>query len=200
MKGSGHIGALGLLAVLFIFGTLAACGKSDDESAAIRRLIDEGAELAEKQQIGDLIRLGTENFVATPGNHDANSVKGILFVAFRRYGRFSILYPRPTVELDPDGTQATASVYFVIVSKERSLPDLRDLYNDPVQWLEAAREKADPYLLQLELIQQDRRWQVQRAHIESAMRRLMSDAGRCADGSLRGDAPEGMDISGADAS
>ncbi|MCJ8499044.1 hypothetical protein [Desulfatitalea alkaliphila] len=187
------------MAVLLIFGTLAACGKSDDETAAIRLLIDEGAELAEKQQIGDLVRLGTEDFVATPGTHDANSVKGILFVAFRRYGRFSIHYPRPTVELDPEGKQATASVYFVIVSKERNLPDLRDLYNDPVQWLEAAREKADPYLLQLELIQQDRRWQVQRAHIESAMRRLMSDAGPCAEGSLRGYAPEGVGGSGSDA-
>lgn len=162
------------LVALLLLLTTAACGTSDD-GAAIRKLIDQGAELAEKQQIGDLVRLGSDDLVATPGNHDANSVKGILFVAFRRYGQFSILYPRPIVELNPEADRATATVYFVILSKDRSLPGLRDLKDDPLRWLEEAREKADPYLLQLELVKRDRQWKVQRAHIEGAVRRLLGD-------------------------
>lgn len=142
-----------------------ACGKSDD-STAIHNLIAQGADLAQKHQIGDLLRLTDDGFTATPGRHDANGVKGILYVAFRRYGDFTIRYPRPIVDLDKGASSASATIYFVIVSKDRALPGLKDLYNDPLQWLEEARNKADPYRLTLDLVKKDRRWRVQKAHLE----------------------------------
>jgi hypothetical protein len=141
------------------------CGTSDEE-AAIRKLIDQAADLAEKHQIGDLVRLTAEDFVATPGHHDANSVKALLFVTFRQYGSFNVLYPRPTVTLEASAQRASATIYFVIVRKDVAMPPFKDLYHDPVGWLEAVGEKADPYRLALDLIKQDRRWQVQRTHLE----------------------------------
>lgn len=154
------------LFVLMILLFAVACGRASDDHSAIRNLIAQGAELAENHQIGDLLRLTGEGFTATPGNYDANGVKGILFVAFRRYGDFSILYPRPTVDLNADASHASATVYFVIVSKDRSLPGLKDLYNDPLGWLDEARDKADPFRLTLNLVKKDRRWLVQAAHLE----------------------------------
>jgi hypothetical protein len=150
-----------ILATLLLF----ACGTSDEE-AAIRKLIDQAADLAEKHQIGDLVRLTAQDFVATPGNHDANSVKGILFVTFRQYGSFNVLYPRPTVTVETSAQQASATIYFVIVRKDVAMPRFKDLYHDPVGWLEAVGDKAEPYRLALDLIKQDRRWQVQRTHLE----------------------------------
>ena len=151
----------GILAMVFVI----ACGTSDEE-AAIRKLIDQAADLAEKHQIGDLARLTAEDFVATPGNHDANSVKGILFVTFRQYGSFNVLYPRPTVTVETSAQRASATIYFVIVRKDVAMPPIKDLYHDPVGWLEAVGEKADPYRLALDLIKQDRRWRVQKSHLE----------------------------------
>jgi hypothetical protein len=144
---------------------VAACGTSDEE-AAIRKLIGQAAELAEKHQIGDLVRLTAEDFVATPGNHDAHSVKGILFVTFRQYGSFNVLYPRPTVTVEDSAQRASATIYFVIVRKDVAMPPIKDLYHNPAGWLEAVGEKADPYRLALDLIKQDRRWQVQNSHLE----------------------------------
>jgi len=148
-----------------------ACGRASDDHTAIRHLIAQGAELAENHRIGDLLRPTTEEFIATPGHHDVNGVKGILVVAFRRYGEFSIHYPRPTLDLGADASRASATIYFVIVSKDLSLPGLKDLYNDPLGWLDEARDKADPFRLTLNLIKKDRRWLVQTAHLERWLER-----------------------------
>lgn len=169
---AGRVAVMGWIA-LFAVVWAAGCKGPADDSAAIRQLIAEAADLAEKHKIGDLMGLTGEAFTATPGGHDANGVKKILFVAFRRYGNFSVLFPRPMVDLNQDASRATATVYFVIISKDRSLPGLKELYNDPLGWLEEARDKADPYRLTLDLVKKDRRWQVQKAHLEGAVTVLM---------------------------
>jgi hypothetical protein len=119
-----------------------------DEADRVRRLIDKGARLAEEHDVGGLLELTTEGFLALPGNRDRAEVRGILWMAFRHYREFKILYPVPTVDLEEGGENAaSATVYFLIVRKERSYPELKDLYGDPRGWLEAVGENADLYRL-----------------------------------------------------
>ncbi len=151
-------------ALVLLFLVVTCSGK--DDAAAIGKLIDKGANLATEKQIGDLMRLTTDGFTAGPGDYDARRVKGILFVAFQHYGNFSIRYPSPTVELIEDGKKAKATVYFVIVSKDKEIPSLKELYNNPKEWIEAAGEKADLYELKLDLVKDSGDWLIERAVLE----------------------------------
>ncbi|MGD8383677.1 MAG: hypothetical protein PVJ11_16160, partial [Syntrophobacterales bacterium] len=151
-----------VLITLFI---LAACAKEDD-TEQIRELIKEGARLAEEHNISGLLKLTSEDFVARPGNHDDREVKGILWYAFNRYGHFKVMYPEPSVDLEESGRAASAKVYFMIVQKERSIPELKDLYKDPRGWLEEVGETADLYRLKLELLKKNEDWLVRSALLE----------------------------------
>lgn len=150
------------IGILIIVG--AACTKKDDV-AAIRQLIQKGADLAEKQKIGNLIELTTKDFSARPGDHNQRSVRGILFMAFRHYGRFKIHYPQPSVEVIEAGHTARAMLSFIIVSQDKPLPGLKELYEDPQRWIETASEKADLYQLQLDLVKTDGDWLVKIARL-----------------------------------
>jgi hypothetical protein len=139
-----------------------SCAK-EDETERILRLIKQGAELAEKHDAVGLMRYTTEDFVARPGQHGRQEVRRILWLAFRHYRSFRLIYPEPKVELGASRSRASARVYFLIVKKERSFPDLRDLYKNPQRWLEEAGENADLYRLQLILLKQSEEWLVKRA-------------------------------------
>ena len=151
-----------LLITLFI---LAACAKEDD-TEQIRELIKEGARLAEEHNIAGLLKLTTEDFVARPGKHDGREVKGILWYAFNHYGNFRVMYPEPSVDLEESGRAASAKVYIMIVQKERSIPELKDLYKDPRGWLEEVGETADLYRLKLELLKKNEDWLVRSVLLE----------------------------------
>ena len=151
-----------LLITLF---TLAACAKEDDTDQ-IRKLIKEGARLAEEHNIASLLELTTEDFVAHPGEHDGREVKGILWYAFNHYGNFKVMYPEPSVDLKEGGRAASAKVYIMIVQKERSIPELKDLYKDPRGWLEEVGETADLYRLKLELLKNKENWLVRSVLLE----------------------------------
>lgn len=145
---------------------LLACGNKDD-TAAIRKLIDQGAELAEAHQIGDLMALTADGFTASPGNRDARSVGTILFVAFRHYGTFDIRYPRPSVDVEEGADTADATIHFMIISQDKPMPELKDLYEDLQAWMEKAGEKADLYRLKLDLVKQEDDWRVQKADLST---------------------------------
>jgi hypothetical protein len=149
---------------LSILLTLISCSAKDD-AGAIRKLIENSAAVAEKHQISELMQLTTEDFNASPGNHDKRTVRGILFGYFKRYGQFAIHYPRPSVDVT-DGSRASAMIYFMILSKERTLPGLKELYDDPLQWIEQVGEKAELYQLRLDLVKKNADWRVRQAHIE----------------------------------
>ena len=150
----------------FISLSLFACGAKDD-AAAIRKMIDQAETLAEDHQIGDLMDLTAKGFSASPGGHDDRSVRGILFVAFKHYGTFDIRYPRPTVRVEKEAATAEATIHFMIVSKDKPMPDLKKLYENPQEWLDKAGEKADLYRLKLDLIKQDGNWRVQKADLST---------------------------------
>jgi hypothetical protein len=151
-----------LLITLFI---LAACSK-DNDTEQILNLIKEGAKLAEEHSAAGILKLTTEDFVARPGQHDGREVRRILWFAFNHYGNLKVMYPEPSVDLKESGREASAKVYFMIVRKERSIPELKDLYKDPRGWLQEVGENADLYRLKLELLKNNGDWLVRSVLLE----------------------------------
>ena len=147
------------------FILLAGCSQKDDVQR-VREVIQKGAELAEQKHINALLEATSENFIAQPGGYDKRSVKGVLFAAFRHYGRFEIHFPRPMVDVATDGNNAASTVYFLIVRQDRAIPGLRELYENPQGWLEAVGDKADLYQLALEWVKVDGQWLVKEAYLE----------------------------------
>jgi hypothetical protein len=152
---------LGVILLLFS----PSCAK-EDEAEKIRSLIKEGAELAEKHDISGLLKFTTEDFVAQPGRHGSREVRRILWFAFNHYGNFRIMYPEPSVDLGPEGRDGSARVYFLIVKREKSAPNVKDLYKDPRGWIEEVGENADLYRLSLHLLKENGDWLVKGALLE----------------------------------
>jgi hypothetical protein len=151
--------------LLIVMGGLQSCSSKDEESA-IRNLVKKGATLAEEQDIKGLMNLTTEDLLVLPGDLGRQETRRILFVAFRHYQDFKVLYPRPSVELKPDKRSASAVFPFLIVKKETTLPKLKELYEDPQRWLETVGENADLYRLKLECLKQNGDWLVKQARLE----------------------------------
>lgn len=149
-----------ILSILFLSCT------EEDETEKILSLIQQGAELAEKHDAAGLMDFTTEDFIAQPGQHNSRDIRRILWLAFRHYRNFRIIYPEPKVELEANGHQGSARVYFLIVRQERSFPGLQDLYKNPQRWLEEVGENADLYRLKLALLKQKEDWLVKRALLE----------------------------------
>ena len=151
--------------LLIVVGGLQSCSSIDEESA-IRNLVQKGATLAEEQDIKGMMNLTAEDLLVLPGDLGRQETRRILFVAFRHYQDFKVLYPRPSVDLKPDKRSASAVFPFLIVKKETTLPKLKELYEDPQRWLETVGENADLYRLKLEWIKQDGDWLVKQARLE----------------------------------
>ena len=159
-------GRVWLLVLLLVAVSGVESCSSKDEETAIRELVKKGATLGEEQDIKGLINLTTEDFLALPGDLARQETRRILFVAFRHYQDFKILYPRPSVDLKPDKRSASAVFPFLIVKKETTLPKLKELYEDPQRWLETVGENADLYRLKLECLKQNGDWLVKQARLE----------------------------------
>jgi hypothetical protein len=151
--------------LLIVVSGLQSCSSKDEESA-IRELINKGATLGEEQDIKGLMSLTTEDLLVLPGDLGRQETRRILFLAFRHYQDFKILYPRPSVDLKPDKRSASAVFPFLIVKKETTIPKLQELYEDPQRWLETVGENADLYRLKLECLEQNGDWLVQQARLE----------------------------------
>lgn len=154
-----------LILLLIAMSVLEACSSKEGESA-IRELIKKGATLAEEQNIKGLMNLTTEDLLVLPGDLGRQETRRILFVAFRHYQDFRVLYPRPSVELKQDKRSASAVFPFLIVKKETTIPKLKELYEDPQRWLETVGENADLYRLKLEWLKQNGDWLVKQARLE----------------------------------
>jgi len=158
-----------LLGLVFLFGVAVLCAGScaeRDDVRAIRRLIKEGAVLAEKHDIGGILALASEDLQALPGELDRQQVKGVLWRAFKYYGALKVIYPRPAVDVEKDSDHASARCPFLIVKREHSFPRLEALYNDPQGWLDEVGENADLYRLKLDLIKKKGSWLVKEVRLE----------------------------------
>jgi hypothetical protein len=142
-----------------------ACSRGDD-AEAIHALIAKGATLAEAHDVGGLTELATGDFEAEPGGYDRDSLRGVLFSAFAYYGRFRVVFPPPSVAVDPTGDSARGEIHFLMVRREQSLPDLGGLVDDPRGWLAEAGRGVDLYRLQVEFAKDRRDWRVRRAVLE----------------------------------
>jgi len=143
---------------------LTSCSEKDDITV-IRQLIEQGAKLAENQNINGLMKLTTSDFIALPGKHDDREVKTIIWLAFKHYRKFKILYPEPDISLQTNTNTALATVKFLIVKKEQSLPDLNALWKNPEKWLRELGENADLYQLKLEWLNKNGNWLVKEARL-----------------------------------
>ena len=152
-----------LWAIVLVF--VASCSPKD-EIAVIRELIKEGAELAEDHDVGGIMELTTADVVALPGQHNRLEIKRIIWTAFMHYGKLKILYPEPSVRLTSNESSASSTVYFLIIKKDRNMPELKALYKDPRRWLEEVGENADLYQLNLQMLKKNGDWLVKQAHLE----------------------------------
>ena len=141
-----------------------SCSKKDDETA-IKALIRKGADLAEKHEIGDLMDLASDGFVAMPGELNERETKGVLWRTFRYYKAFKILYPRPEIIVEENGRNASAKLPLLIVKEDHAFRKLKDLFDDPKQWIEEAEKSAAIYRLELDLVKAEGDWLVQRARV-----------------------------------
>ena len=149
----------------FFLFMASACSQKDDVQV-IRGLIKEGAELAEDHNVSGIMEMTTEDVVAFPGNHNRMEIKRIIFAALMHYGKLRVLYPKPSVDLSTTDNSATCMIYLLIVKKDRTIPDVKDLYEEPRRWLEKVGENADLFQVELQLLKKDGKWLVNRARLE----------------------------------
>ncbi len=154
-----------LLVIIFTC-CLSSCSKKDD-IALILSLVEKAEALAEEHDTGKLMELTSKNFKAQDGKLKRRQVRKFLWLTFRRYGKFDLLFPEPAVEISDKEQSATVVVYFLIVKKEQPFPDLEKLYKDPERWLEEVGELADLYRLNLQFLKKGDKWLVNTAKIES---------------------------------
>lgn len=145
--------------------TCTSCSREDD-AQQIRALIATGVDLAEAHDISGILALATEDVQATPMDLDRQGIRGVLWRSFKTYGPIRVLYPHPTIDIDDAIKAASAQFPFLIVKKERRLPGLDRLRDDPAAWLDEIGEHADLYHLRLQLILQDGDWLVDRVFLE----------------------------------
>lgn len=140
------------------------CEGPDDEQQ-VRALIADAVAAAEAHDLGGLMGLTTGDFVVKPGSVGRQEVKGVLLMAFRRYGRFGVRHPAPVVSVAEDRLTASADLPFLIVREGAEAPDLGDLMDDPEGWMERVADMGDAYYLELGLEKTGDGWRAARARI-----------------------------------
>ena len=149
-----------------VFCLTSACSQEDD-AAAILQLIQNGARLAEAHDISGLMELATKDIVGQPGAYNRPAIKRIIWSALKHYGQIDILFPKPSITLLAEDHRASCGILVLIVKKDRVIPGLKDLYDDPKGWIEMVGDNADLYQLNLEMRKTDGRWRVCKARLET---------------------------------
>ena len=157
---------LAALSIIFLTCFLSSCSEQKDDVAIILSLIEKGEALAEEHETGKLMEFTSTDFKAQDGRLNRQQVRKFLWLTFRRYGNFNLLFPEPAVEISDNKKAATVMVHFLVVKKEQRIPDLEKLYKEPERWLKEVGEIADLYRLNLKFLKKDDKWLVNAAKIE----------------------------------
>ena len=112
------------------------------------------------------MELATEDIVGQPGAHNRAAIRRIIGLALKHYGQIKIVYPKPSVPLLAEDNRASCGIFLLIAKKDRTIPDLKDLYNDPKGWIETVGDNADLYQLDLEMRKTNGRWRVREVRLE----------------------------------
>jgi hypothetical protein len=147
-------------------GYCSLCAGDTDDEQQIRALIEQAADAAERHDLGAVMDLTAEDVRVRPRNLGRKDIKRYLFVAFRRYGNFSLLYPRPDVEIEPDARTARAGVAVLLVSAGQSTEELDKLRDDPETWLRRAGDMANLFRMQIHFAKKEGDWLVQDVRLE----------------------------------
>lgn len=142
------------------------CSQETSDEEQIRKIIKMGVEFAEKKDIGGIMELASEGFMAMPQRMDRRQTKGMLFYIFRRYKDLSIMYPRPSVSVEPGATVGSARVVFLLLRGGDARPDVEGLADDLDQWVRKVGDYTSLYRLKLSFVKEDDDWLVERAHLE----------------------------------
>jgi hypothetical protein len=142
------------------------CSEETSDEEQIREIIKKAVELAEKKDIGGIMDLASEDFVAMPQRMDRRQTKGMLFYVFQRYKDLSIIYPRPSVSVEPGVSMGTASVVFLLVRGGDTRPDVDGLSDDLEQWVRKVGDYTRLFKLKIAFVKEDDDWLVRRAHLE----------------------------------
>ena len=156
-----------LLLLPLIFGL--SCGLCSEESTdeeQIRKIIKKAVELAEQKDLGGLMDLVTDDFVVMPKKMDRRQTKGMLLYIFQRYKDLSVLYPRPSVSVEPGATTGLASLVFLMLRGNDIRPDVEGLSDDLDQWVEKVGDYTRLYRLKLTFSKEDDDWLIRRAYLE----------------------------------
>ena len=143
-----------------------SCAEQEDDVTLILGLVQKAEILAEEHDTGKLMEFTSKEFKAQDGRLNRKQVRKFLWLSFRRYGQFDLLFPEPAVKISENKQSATAIVHFLVVKKEQPIPDLEKLYKDPERWLKEVGELADLYRLNLEFLKKDNKWLANVAKIE----------------------------------
>jgi hypothetical protein len=146
-------------------GCSSCFGGCDDSPPAerIRARIAEAVALAEQGDGAGLLEMTSGDFRVSPGGWDARRLRLRLGLALRRLGRGSIHYPRPTVELEPNGRRAETEFAFLTVRGEPRRNRGRQPADD---WLAELASKAGLMRIHLWWRLEDDRWLVSQARLE----------------------------------
>lgn len=148
---------------------LNACSKTDREEE-VYILIQHAVDLAEGHNLSGLMELTQEGFTAGPGDYTSKDIRRILFVTFKRFGKFRIHYPKPSIRLSEDEETAIVKMNFLMAKKDRLFPELNMLYEDAAAWVRGVDERTDIYTLTMELSYESGDWLVKKARITSFAR------------------------------
>ena len=157
------------LGIAVLFSTvmlISACAKTDREKE-VYQLIEQGVESAEKHNLSELMQITKDGFTAGPGNRSRQEVRRILFVVFKRFGEFTIHYPKPSVKMSVDENAAIVKMNFLMASKDSVFPELKLFYEDLSAWIDTVDKRADIYALTMELEYVSGSWLVTKATITS---------------------------------
>ncbi|MBW1809740.1 MAG: nuclear transport factor 2 family protein [Deltaproteobacteria bacterium] len=156
------ISVFALLTLASILNCGSCCSSGSDEDA-IRNLIDLASRLAEKHDISSILDLATQDFRVKPRGKTRQEIKRLMFWAFNRYGRFSLLSQLASVEVND---QDKTAVYYLLVRRGKAMPEVEHLVDDPEEWLIKVQGLANLFRVRLDLIKTGGDWKFQRAQVE----------------------------------
>ena len=142
------------------------CGQETSDEEQIRKIIATAVELAEKKDIGGIMELASKDFMVMPRRMGRRETKGMLFYIFQRYQNLSILYPRPSVHVEPGASMGSASVVFLLLKGNDTRPDVEGLSDDLDKWVRKVGDYTSLYRLKLSFEKEDDDWLLERAHLE----------------------------------